>query len=71
VDRLKLVQGPLPETEKTNEESERYLTCAESVALARHTSSTKNVQLRDALARLGASILKRRDKPPKSDNSGL
>ena len=71
VDRLKLVQGPLPETEKTNEEPERNLTRAESVALARHTSSTKNVKLRDALARLGASILKRRDKPPKSDNSGL
>ena len=71
VDRLKLVQGPLPEPEKTQEEAARTLTRAESAALAQHTSSTRNGELRDALERLGASILRRRDKPPKSDNSGL
>ena len=71
VDRLKLIQGPLPEPEKIQEEAVRTLTHAESAALARHTSSTRNVELRDALERLGASVLRRRDKPLKSDNSGL
>ena len=67
VDRLKLVQGPLPVAEKTRAVRQRTLTGSESADLAARTASTKNVGLRHALERLGSSVLGRRE-PPSEDN---
>ncbi|NQV58668.1 MAG: DUF721 domain-containing protein [Alphaproteobacteria bacterium] len=60
VDRLKLVQGPLPEVEKIRAVTQRALTGAESAALAARTAATKSTDLRQALERLGSSVLGRR-----------
>lgn len=63
VDRLKLVQGPLPEREPPREVTQRALTGSESAALAARTASTKSPGLRQALIRLGGSVLGRRETP--------
>lgn len=70
VDRLKLIQGILPEHGKNHDQVIRDLSLAESVALERDIALTKNVALRDALQRLGTSILSRRTKTPKTDDFG-
>lgn len=70
VDRLKLIQGPLPEIEKTPIVPKRSLTEAESAGLATQTAPTKNTELRRALERLGGSVLRRRADPPKSGDPG-
>ncbi|MBT3534984.1 MAG: DUF721 domain-containing protein [Rhodospirillaceae bacterium] len=70
VDRLKLVQGPLPEPEKTREVTERELTGAESASLAAHTAPTESTELREALERLGRRVMSRRGDPPNSGDEG-
>ena len=70
VDRLKLVQGPLPEPEATRGKSMRELSLAESTFIEREAASTKNSDLRDALLRLGVSMFRRQDKSLKSDDFG-
>ena len=67
VDRLKFVQGPLPVLEKPRQAKQRALTGAESAALTAHTAGTKSADLRQALERLGSSILGRRDAPSDED----
>ena len=69
VDRLKLVQGPLPEPRKDRQKEIRELSRAESTVVEQKTASTRNADLRDALRRLGVSMLRHGDKPLKSDDS--
>ena len=71
VDRLKLIQGLLPERGKAHDQVIRDLSLAESVAIERDTALTKNVALRGALQRLGTSMLSRRSKTPKIDDVEL
>jgi len=68
VDGLKLVQGPLPKPEETRERSMRELSQAESTFIERETAPTKNTVLRDALLRLGVSMLRRQDKSLETDD---
>jgi hypothetical protein len=74
VDRLKLIQGPLPVVEKKPEIADRPLTNAESASLTARTGPTKSPKLRHALERLGAAVLGRGgdepEMPPKSDDPG-
>ncbi len=67
VDRIKLLQGPLPVPEKPREVASRALTGAESAELTARTEATKSPDLRQALERLGTSVLGRRAPPEKSD----
>ena len=67
VDRLKLVQGPLPVPEKPHEAPKRALSPSESTALAAATAGTRNPTLRAALQRLGSSVLARRETAAKKD----
>ena len=67
VDSLRLVQGPLPEPKMTHKKSMRELSRAESTSIKREAASTKNTDLRDALLRLGTSMLRREDKSLKTD----
>ena len=66
VDRIKLLQGPLPEPEKPREVASRPLTGAESAKLTARTEATKSPDLRRALERLGTSVMGRRAPPAKS-----
>lgn len=68
VDRVKLVQRPLPGPGKTRENAIRTLSRAESTSIERETASTRNANLRDALRRLGLSMLRRQDKSLKTDD---
>ncbi len=70
VDRLKLIQGPLPEPKKAAIVPKRSLTGTESASLAAQTAPTKSAELRQALERLGESVLRRRAEPPKTDDPG-
>jgi len=67
VDRIKLVQGPLPVPEERPQATIEALTRAESAALNARTATTISTDLRQALLRLGASVLGRREPPPKTD----
>ncbi len=67
VDRLKLVQGPLPVPEITRPVKQRALTKCESAALAARTAAAKSTGLRQALERLGGSVLGRRERPSEDD----
>ncbi len=66
VDRLKLIQGPLPERQVAPERSRRPLTRAESTSLAAQIGPTRSPALRHALERLGASVMSRRGEGPNS-----
>ena len=70
VDRLKLVQGPLPVPEVVSRPVKRAVTGAESAAIKSRASGTKSETLRQALERLGTSILSRQDDPPKFGDPG-
>ncbi|MBT6590802.1 MAG: DUF721 domain-containing protein [Rhodospirillaceae bacterium] len=67
VDRLKLVQAPLPKPEKRRQVTSRPLTRAESDALSEDTAGTKSPHLRQALERLGASVLGHQDTAAEED----
>jgi hypothetical protein len=67
VDRLKLVQGPLPVPEKPRQVVQRALTASESAVLAARTAGTKNAGLRQALERLGRGVLGRGETPSEDD----
>ena len=69
VDRLALVQSALPEPRMTRKFVTRNLSSAESAGIERETASTRNTNLRDALRRLGVSMLRRQDKSLKTDDS--
>ena len=69
VDRLKLVQAPLPEFVKARVKALRKLSRSESTSIERETASTRNTELRDALQRLGVSMLRRQNKSLKTDDS--
>jgi hypothetical protein len=64
IDRLKLVQGPLPEREEPRKVTQRAITPSESAALAARTANTKSTGLRQALVRLGGGVLGRQETPP-------
>ena len=64
VDRIKLVQGPLPVPETPRVVRQRRLSASESAALTVRTASTKSADLRQSLERLGSSVLGRRERPP-------
>jgi hypothetical protein len=67
VDRLKLVQGPLPKPEKRRAVTSRPLSRTESEALKGDTVGTKSANLRDALDRLGTSVLGKQDAQSEGD----
>ena len=70
VDGLKLVQGPLPEPEMIQGTAIRTLSRAESTSLGQKTASTRNTDLRDALQRLGVSVLRRKDESLNTEDFG-
>ncbi len=67
VDRIKLVQGPIPAPQERQQTTIKALSGAESAALSEQTAATRSTDLRRALQRLGASVLGRREPPPKMD----
>jgi hypothetical protein len=67
VDRIKLLQGPLPVPEKPRTVTSRTLTEPESADLTARTAATKSPDLRQALERLGTSVLGRREPSSKTD----
>lgn len=62
VDRLALVQGPLPKRKAAARKPSRALSPAEDAGIARGTAAIDNEPLRKAVADLGRAILRRTQK---------
>lgn len=62
VDRLALLQGPLPKRKTDKREPPRPLSPAEDAGIARGTAAIDNEPLRQAVADLGRAILRRTQK---------
>jgi hypothetical protein len=63
VGSVKTIQGPLPKKQKTSEPESKTLNAAQENTLNQELSDVDDEEIREALEKLGRSILSRSDRP--------